>query len=499
MAVFAAHGVWVAARSEQPPLVAMLVALGVAGLLVAVWPRPLKGLPVGSGEIVATMAAVRLMTLDGGLSGWFLFWPLVLLFWFSVVRDSKYLAWCVILAGAGYVVAVTLAFPLDTGETARLLQVVGAALLGWTAYLQIKGREKKVRHLEHFLADVLDSSPIALAVIEPRSGAISYANRTASEWVERPLTGSTVAEAEANLAAVGIKTGDADLGAFLAAAAHGTTPAAEVFDFMMPSGAKRLLRLVAAPHANRRGETASVVLWAEDVTSQIQLGEERRRFLEAAGHHLRTPLTPIVGWAQLLANGTLDPEHHNEAIGEILEGARALERLFERMLSVTRLPYNPGLSDIEVGELLDRHLRPLDRDLYAEITMDGDRHIPVHCHPDAIAGSLYELFDNSRRFGEKPYTLTWDPTETVVEMKASDVGPGPLLPAGRTQNLLPWSPLGPSDEMPKEMGNRLGLAHAITLASLGGSRLDFIRTPDHWHFVLRLTERSSARNLVGTA
>ncbi len=498
MAVFAAHGAWVTVHSEQPPLVAILVVLGVAGLLVAVWPRPLRALPTGAGEIVATAAAVRLMTLDGGLSGWFLFWPLVLLFWFSVVRYSEHLTWCVILAGAGYLVAVAVAFPLDTGETVRLLQVVGAALLGWTAYLQIKGREKKVRHLENFLADVLDSSPIALAVVEPRSGAISYANRTASEWVERPLTGSTLAEAEANLAAVGIKTGAANLAAFLTSAADGTTPAAEVFDFMMPSGAKRLLRLVASPHANRQGGTASVVLWAEDVTSQIQLGEERRRFLEAAGHHLRTPLTPIVGWAQMLADGTLDPEDCNEAIREILEGARSLERLFERMLSVTRLPYNPGLSDIEVGELLDRHLRPLDRDLYAEITIDGDRDIPVRCHPDAIAGSLYELFDNSRRFGEKPYTLTWAPTETMVEMKASDAGPGPVLPAGRTQNLLPWSPLSPSDEMPKEMGNRLGLAHAITLASLGGSRLDFIRMPDRWHFALRLPERSPTRDLVGT-
>lgn len=40
--------------------------------------------------------------------------------------------------------------------------------------------------------------------------------------------------------------------------------------------------MVAAPHRNRQGETSSVVVWAEDVTAQTHMGEERRRLLEAA-------------------------------------------------------------------------------------------------------------------------------------------------------------------------------------------------------------------------
>lgn len=488
------HGVIVVIRSEQQVLTGGLVVLAGMGLVAWMVSWPDRETSWGVGDIVAMAATVRLMMVDGGLAGWFSFWPLVVFFWLAVVRPSFHLGWAGILAGAGYAAATFLASPVGATEVIRLTELGGAGLLVWAAYTQVRGREQRVHHLQTFLSDALDSSPVGLLVLEPRAGKIDYANRTASEWAESPLTGSTVAEAEARMTVAGIMQGAVDLKAFLAVAADGEGSTAGVFNFVMPSGAIRHLRLVAAPHHGRQGETASIVVWAEDVTTQIRMGEERRRFLQAAGHHLRTPLTPVMGWAELLVNGALDLEEASEAAREILEGARSLERLFDRMLSVTQLPYNPGLADIEVGELLERHLRPLDSALYCQIETDGDPTIPIRCHPPAIAGTLYELLDNSRRFGKPPLRLTWEPAQTAVEMRVTDSGPGPVLPAGRMQALLPWSPMGSSDEMPKDMGTRLGLAHAGTLATLGGSQLDFIRTPGDWHFALRLPGRSASGN-----
>ena len=60
-------------------------------------------------------------------------------------------------------------------------------------------------------------------------------------------------------------------------------------------------------------------------------------FLATLSHELRTPLTAIVGWAQLLAAGTMTPEQIEEASEVILRNARSQKQLIEDLLDMSRI------------------------------------------------------------------------------------------------------------------------------------------------------------------
>src|SRR5205814_120809 len=54
-------------------------------------------------------------------------------------------------------------------------------------------------------------------------------------------------------------------------------------------------------------------------------------------HELRTPLSAIVGWAEMLRTGTLDDDRRKKAVDTILRSARTQAQLIEDLLDVSRI------------------------------------------------------------------------------------------------------------------------------------------------------------------
>jgi CheY-like chemotaxis protein len=60
-------------------------------------------------------------------------------------------------------------------------------------------------------------------------------------------------------------------------------------------------------------------------------------FLAAVSHELRTPLTALLGWARLLGGGQLGPARTVDAIQTIERNAKALARIIDDLLDVSRI------------------------------------------------------------------------------------------------------------------------------------------------------------------
>ncbi len=60
-------------------------------------------------------------------------------------------------------------------------------------------------------------------------------------------------------------------------------------------------------------------------------------FLAVLSHELRSPLNPILGWAQLLQTGRLDPARQTEAVKTIERNARLQSQLIEDLLDISRI------------------------------------------------------------------------------------------------------------------------------------------------------------------
>ncbi len=63
-------------------------------------------------------------------------------------------------------------------------------------------------------------------------------------------------------------------------------------------------------------------------------------FLSTLSHELRTPLTAILGWAQMLKSGRLDPSKAKTGFQTIEEAAQAQNQLISDLLDVSALPGN---------------------------------------------------------------------------------------------------------------------------------------------------------------
>lgn len=139
----------------------------------------------------------------------------------------------------------------------------------------------------------------------------------------------------------------------------------------------------------------------EDTVAELKQAVERQeRFVGSFAHEMKTPMTSLIGYAELLRSGTLTPAEQTEAAGYLYSEGRRLERLSRKLLELLVIREQPPqLAEIcpqeLVEELADR-LRPLL----------ARRGIAVSCacedgtcrlEPDLTWSLLLNLADNAQK------------------------------------------------------------------------------------------------------
>ncbi|MBD2231446.1 PAS domain S-box protein [Phormidium tenue] len=114
----------------------------------------------------------------------------------------------------------------------------------------------------------------------------------------------------------------------------------------------------AVPLKTKRGQILKWFGTATDIEDQKQLEQQRSQllqqeqaaraaaeaasrtkdeFLAVVSHELRSPLNPILGWATLLQNGTLDETKTQQALAVIERNAKLQTELIDDLLDVSRM------------------------------------------------------------------------------------------------------------------------------------------------------------------
>ncbi|MDP9368478.1 MAG: GAF domain-containing protein [Chloroflexota bacterium] len=96
----------------------------------------------------------------------------------------------------------------------------------------------------------------------------------------------------------------------------------------------------AAPVVTEDGTQLGAVLTLRDVTAQREFERQKDDFVLTASHDLKTPLTTIKGWAQLLQHRLeRDPSRVKDAnaVAAIRDQAEAMQHLIEQLLAAARL------------------------------------------------------------------------------------------------------------------------------------------------------------------
>ncbi|MDZ8136847.1 MAG: response regulator [Nostoc sp. DedQUE04] len=85
-------------------------------------------------------------------------------------------------------------------------------------------------------------------------------------------------------------------------------------------------------------DRANLIVSIQQQAEQLQRANQiKDEFLAVLSHELRSPLNPILGWAQLLQKGKLNPARQSEALLTIERNAKLQSQLIEDLLDVSRI------------------------------------------------------------------------------------------------------------------------------------------------------------------
>ena len=126
----------------------------------------------------------------------------------------------------------------------------------------------------------------------------------------------------------------------------------------LPDGRTRILRNSISPIRSEENNIDGAVMVSQDITAPKNIERQKSEFLSIASHELRTPITALQGFSELLQmmidrGQSLDTQRTEYAIKEIIHQSQRLTRLIEDMLELSRIETSSMPLQIEQNDLLE--------------------------------------------------------------------------------------------------------------------------------------------------
>ena len=217
---------------------------------------------------------------------------------------------------------------------------------------------------------------------------------------------------------------------------------------------------------------------------QIRLARQQQDFVSAVSHELKTPLTSIRMYGEMLRAGWADEEKKRTYYDFIYDESERLSRLISNVLQLASLTRNDpqfDLKEVSAGELIDmvrsKTASQIERagfDLRAE--WDGSaREAIVNADTDCFAQIMINLIDNALKFSAKAEQKVIElgarrNRDGAVVFTVRDFGPG----VGKDQMKKIFKLFYRSEnELTREtVGTGIGLALVNQLASAMDAKVD---------------------------
>lgn len=152
--------------------------------------------------------------------------------------------------------------------------------------------------------------------------------------------------------------------------------------------------LTATPVLSKGGRLAVVMLGC-DITEREENEQIRRDFSANVSHELKTPLTSIIGFSDIMLNGIAKQEDFNHFIEKINDEARRLLTLIEDIIRLSSLDADNIKREFSKVDLLDTINSAVDKLEFKAKKKGVTFHIlGQHACINGVEHSLYELVFN---------------------------------------------------------------------------------------------------------
>ena len=204
---------------------------------------------------------------------------------------------------------------------------------------------------------------------------------------------------------------------------------------------------------------------------------QKEDFVASFAHELKTPLTSVIGYADMIYQKDLTKEETRNAAWYILDEGMRLEELSRKLMDLIVLERQTFiLEELSARELLDNlaeTLRPICEARKVTLQIEAaDCYIRVEY--DLFKTLLLNLADNAIKAGSSAIVLSGKPVDAGYQIQVSDNGCG--IPESEIDRVTEAFYMVDKSRSRKQHGAGIGLALVSQIAKLHQARLDFTST-----------------------
>lgn len=245
---------------------------------------------------------------------------------------------------------------------------------------------------------------------------------------------------------------------------------------------RRVLERSARVAPQGRSET---VLYFRDITQQFEVDRMKSEFLSTAAHELRTPLSSIFGFAELLLNREYDEAARRRMHGIIHRQSRVLVNLINDLLDLARIEARAGqdfrYEDLPVKMLINATLEGLAMpgDTH-RVSLDMPQSMPrIRVDHEKMVRALSNIITNAFKYSPGGGEVRLSVTEVtrnsrlMAGIHVSDQGIG-MTPEQQARIFERFYRADPSGNIP---GTGLGMSLVKEIMDLHGGEIEIVSVP----------------------
>ncbi len=179
------------------------------------------------------------------------------------------------------------------------------------------------------------------------------------------------------------------------------------------------------------GFVKGAVVLILDITETVEREKLRSEFTSNVSHELKTPLTSVSGFAEIMKDGTTPPEMVADFSRSIYDEAQRLITLVNDIIKISELDERSAQfteEKVDLYKLCEEvigRLRPMAEKRNIELLIKGERAVMVGVRK-ILEEMLYNVCDNAIKYnkenGRVEVGVSW--TDSAIELTVADTGIG---------------------------------------------------------------------------
>ncbi len=211
----------------------------------------------------------------------------------------------------------------------------------------------------------------------------------------------------------------------------------------------------------------------EHIRTLAEMNEKQRKLIGSLAHELKTPMTGIQGYAELLQRVKLSPEKQADALRYIEEECMRLSRLTGKMLQLTELSgentiekKSCSLSSLfsQAQEITQFRLKEKE----VRLETESEEGLKIECDEDLMLSFITNLIDNACKASPAGSCIRLIGTKSGIIVEDSGTG----IPEEEIRHITEPFYMVDKSRSRKQGGAGLGLALCSQIARLHGGRLE---------------------------